>query len=67
MRSLFLMLLVINLSYLVWGVAFSEKNSTPTNVQQPQGKQTLTLLSEQSTSYCCEYEKTVVIESRKNI
>ncbi len=48
MRSLFLMLLVINLSYLVWGVAFSEKNSTPTNVQQPQGKQTLTLLSEQA-------------------
>lgn len=51
MRSLFLMLLVINLSYLIWGVAFSEKNSTPTpaNVQQPQGEQTLTLLSEQPT------------------
>ena len=48
MRSLFLMLLVINLSYLVWGVAFSEKNTTPEVIQQPQGEQTLTLLSEQA-------------------
>ncbi len=46
MRSLFILLLVINLSYLVWGVAFSEKNNTPVIVQQPQGMQTLILLSE---------------------
>ena len=46
MRSLFILLLVVNLSYLVWGVAFSEKNTTPVIVQQPQGMQILTLLSE---------------------
>jgi len=46
MRSLFILLLVVNLSYMVWGVAFSEKNTTPSSVQQPQGMQTLTLLSE---------------------
>lgn len=46
MRSLFMFLLVVNLGYLVWGVAFSEKNTTPTAVRQPQGVQTLTLLSE---------------------
>lgn len=39
MRSLFLLLLVINFSYLVWGVAFSEKNKVVevkphTNVNQ---------------------------------
>ena len=47
MRSLFILLLLINLSYLIWGVAFSEKNNMPETVQQPLGKQTLTLLSEQ--------------------
>ena len=47
MRSLFILLLLINLSYLIWGVAFSEKNNISATVQQPLGKQTLTLLSEQ--------------------
>ena len=46
MRSLFILLLVVNLSYLVWGVAFSEKHTTPVIVQPPQGMKTLTLLSE---------------------
>lgn len=57
MRSLFVTLLVINLSYLVWGVAFSEKNSTPTIVQQPQGEQTLTLLSEQAAVIAANTKK----------
>ncbi len=47
MRSLFILLLFINVSYLIWGVAFSEKNNMPETVPQPQDKQTLTLLSEQ--------------------
>lgn len=47
MRSLFILLLVVNLSYLVWGVAFSGKHTAPVIVQQPQGMKTLTLLSEQ--------------------
>ncbi len=47
MRSLFMLLLVINLSYLIWGVAFSDKSAVPEVVSQPQGKQSLMLLSEQ--------------------
>jgi len=46
MRSLFILLLVVNLSYLIWGVAFSGKNEFTPVVEQPQGKQALTLLSE---------------------
>ena len=48
MRSLFILLLIVNVSYLIWGVAFSGKNNTPTSVQTFQGDQTLTLLSEQA-------------------
>lgn len=48
MRSLFFLLLIVNLCYLVWGVAFSEKSATVTTVQTPQGDRTLTLLSEQA-------------------
>lgn len=48
MRSLFILLLIVNLSYLVWGVAFSEKGAPIATVEQPQGDQTLTLLSEQA-------------------
>ncbi|MFK7816766.1 MAG: SPOR domain-containing protein [Gammaproteobacteria bacterium] len=47
MRSLFMLLLVVNLSYLIWGVAFSEKSSAPDVGSQSQGAQTLMLLSEQ--------------------
>ena len=47
MRSLFILLLVVNLSYLIWGVAFSEKSTTPDVVPPQQGTQTLMLLSEQ--------------------
>ncbi len=46
MRSLFLLLLVVNISYLVWGVAFSEKTDTPAVIALPVGVQKLTLLSE---------------------
>ncbi len=46
MRSLFILLLVVNISYLVWGVAFSEKAETVPVFVQPEGVQTLTLLSE---------------------
>ena len=46
MRSLFLLLLVVNISYLVWGVAFSEKTDTPAVNALPVAVQTLTLLSE---------------------
>lgn len=47
MRSLFMLLLVVNLSYLVWGVAFSEKSNAPEVPQQLEGVQTLMLLNEQ--------------------
>ena len=50
MRSLFILLLIVNLSYLVWGVAFSSKSNTSSVALQPQGDQTLTLLSEQADS-----------------
>ena len=50
MRSLFILLLIVNLSYLIWGVAFSGKNNTSADIRQPQGDQTLTLLSEQADS-----------------
>ncbi len=46
MRSLFLLLVVVNISYLVWGVAFSEKADTPKVITLPTGVQKLTLLSE---------------------
>ena len=46
MRSLFILLLVINIAYLVWGVAFSEKKDAYPTVVKPKGVQTLTLLSE---------------------
>ena len=62
------MLLVINLSYLVWGVAFSEKNSTPaTNVQQPQGEQTLTLLSEQAVVIAANTKKQLSSKVEKTL
>ncbi len=47
MHSLFMLLLVVNLSYLIWGVAFSEKSTIPNVAPQPQAEQTLMLLSEQ--------------------
>jgi hypothetical protein len=47
MRSLFILLLVINICYFVWGVAFSEKKQTSATIVQPTGVQTLTLLNEQ--------------------
>jgi len=46
MRSLFILLLIVNLSYLIWGVAFSGKSDSLPVVEQPKGKQVLTLLSE---------------------
>jgi len=48
MRSLFLLLLIVNLSYLIWGVAFSGKNDSDVVVIQTHGDQTLTLLSEKA-------------------
>lgn len=48
MRSLFILLVVINASYLIWGVAFSEKNESETPQELKQGLQVLTLLSEES-------------------
>lgn len=50
MRSLFILLLIVNLSYLIWGVAFSGKSNLSDSVSKPQGDQTLTLLSEQADS-----------------
>jgi len=46
MRSLFILLVALNIGYLIWGVVFSEKN--PADVPQPlaQGLQALILLSE---------------------
>ena len=46
MRSLFILLLIVNLSYLMWGVAFSGKNDSTPVVDQTKGKQALTLISE---------------------
>ena len=46
MRSMFILLLIINISYLFWGVAFSEKNKMTEPLPQMQAKQTLTLLGE---------------------
>ena len=47
MRSLFILLVVLNISYLVWGVAFSEKKESELPQQMRQGLQVLTLLSEE--------------------
>jgi hypothetical protein len=65
MRSLFMFLLVVNFGYLVWGVAFSEKNTTPTDVQQPQGVQTLTLLSEQLDNVVANKDKQSISKVEK--
>ena len=46
MRSLFILLLVMNICYLIWGVAFSEKNDYSEQVVQLQSQQTLTLIGE---------------------
>ena len=46
MRSLFLLLLIINACYLVWGVAFSEKTENTPLSDQSLNVQSLTLLSE---------------------
>jgi|GEM_PF-1163649 len=48
MRSLFFLLIIVNLSYLVWGVAFSEKSAPSDVMPQLQGDHTLTLLTEQA-------------------
>jgi len=50
MRSLFILLLLVNISYLVWGVAFSEKYTPPYTDIQPDGDQALTLLSEHANN-----------------
>ena len=47
MRSLFILLVVLNISYLVWGVVFSEKKESELPQQMRQGLQVLTLLSEE--------------------
>ena len=46
MRSLFMLLLVLNVSYLLWGVAFSEKNSSKHDVELPVSIPTITMLDE---------------------
>jgi len=46
MRSLFILLVVLNIGYLIWGMAFSEKNLAEAPQTLTQGLQTLTLLSE---------------------
>lgn len=43
---MFIVLVVLNISYLVWGVAFSGKNESEIPQQMRQGLQVLTLLSE---------------------
>ncbi|MGH1537352.1 MAG: SPOR domain-containing protein [Gammaproteobacteria bacterium] len=50
MRSLFILLLLANLSYLLWGVAFSDKTSPAVTDNLSHGQQTLTLLSEQASN-----------------
>lgn len=57
MRSLFMLLLIVNLSYLVWGVAFSEKSTPSVTVEQSLGNQTLTLLSEQADNMVASVNK----------
>lgn len=57
MRSLFFLLLVVNLSYLIWGVAFSGKNDSDAVVKQTHGDQTLTLLSEQADTMLASVNK----------
>lgn len=57
MRSLFIFLLLINVSYLVWGVAFSEKNNSSVVAQLPQRGQTLTLLSEHADNALAAVKK----------
>ena len=46
MRSLFILLVVMNISYLIWGVAFSEKNEPVVAQEMPSDSHSLTLLSE---------------------
>ncbi len=46
MRSLFILLVVLNISYLVWGVAFSEKNEPVVPQELKQVSHAITLLSE---------------------
>ena len=46
MRSLFLLLLIINVCYLIWGVAFSEKEKQIVSSEPLQSYQSLTLLKE---------------------
>ncbi len=46
MRSLFILLVALNIGYLIWGMAFSEKNLAEAPQTLTQGLQTLTLLSE---------------------
>ncbi len=46
MRSLFMLLLVINISYLIWGVAFSEKNIAQQENKLPVGLPSISMLSE---------------------
>ncbi len=65
MRSLFILLLLMNLSYLIWGVAFSEKNNIPATAQQLQGKQTITLLSEQPNDLVANPNKQSISKSSK--
>ena len=46
MRSLFILLAVMNVCYLIWGVAFSEKKEPVVSQEIPESPQLLTLLNE---------------------
>ena len=46
MRSLFILLLIINLCYLIWGVAFSDKSDISATALEIQSEHSLKLLSE---------------------
>lgn len=50
MRSLFMLLLVVNISYLIWGVAFSEKQESQRDNELPSGVPSISMLSENPES-----------------
>lgn len=66
MRSLFMLLLVVNLSYLIWGVAFSEKSTISDVAPQSHGPQSLMLLSEQ-LKYSASEVNEQTLSSKENI
>ena len=59
MRSLFILLVVINVCYLIWGVAFSEKEEPAVTQDIPADSQLLTLLNEKPDKVVLRLDTTV--------